>query len=179
METIEIKPDQRIEDVVTIGYLDLMESRENRRMKLSDHYYFSCGCQRCLDPDTDAAMYSVRCQNDGGPVYVGMAGAGVEELRPEKCKKCGWKPAKKVIGRNIGSFNATLNGTHFPSQLLEHYVRVCSSSRQTLDLGDSEVSVSVPSVDSCLDDMTGLLHPDHFLYTRAAKRAFEQHVELW
>ena len=60
---------------------------------------------------------------------------------------------------------------YYEFQALESYIGVCAQSQNML-----QSSSSLESTDECLAMMTGFLHPDHYLYTKAAKRAFEGHL---
>ncbi len=51
-------------------------------------------------------------------------------------------------------------------QTLSRYVSSCDLARSVLDGGGAM------DPERCLSELTGLLHPNHFLYARVARRAF-------
>ncbi len=156
LESIEFDPTiQFAEEVFKISYVDLMDSTRNRKRNLLNGYYFLCQCPRCSDPSYEMTLYCLRCRNvkcSGRPVYVGM-GVTLEELNPSPCPNCEMRPSVKA---------------------LEAYISVCAEAQAALSNG-SENGIK-RSTDELLSIMTGFLHPDHYLYTRTAKRALEENT---
>ena len=105
---------------VKISYIDVMEHTLIRRKKLSDTYYFTCQCQRCLgfqltwrptktktelqqqkrpNPVIEDMMYSIRCQicSEGFPIIIGPTMENIDQ-----CKKCSQKPTEEVLQKYLG-----------------------------------------------------------------------------
>ena len=51
---------------------------------------------------------------------------------------------------------------------MESYIEVCAEAQKVLNSKDSK------STDELLGLLTGFLHPDHYLYTRAAKKCVDE-----
>lgn len=61
---------QAIEDLpcldwskIYISYIDLLNTPEQRRQDLKDHYYFLCVCSKCIDPQETRDMNAAVCPN--------------------------------------------------------------------------------------------------------------------
>ncbi len=122
LENIQFGEGNRPEEAVTISYMSLMDSAENRcyvrydgstsiskrrsyccrQRRLRERYYFTCRCRRCTNPNLDWPLYSMRCPTPtclGKPVFVG-ATSNLDELTPKPCAECGKTPSKGVRVRH-------------------------------------------------------------------------------
>ncbi|TRY64205.1 hypothetical protein TCAL_04636, partial [Tigriopus californicus] len=153
LETIESDDQTPLEDQITISYIDLLDCTKSRQANLMERYYFQCECHRCQNPELELSMYSIRCQSlncSGRPVYVGV-GRRLEDLDVRPCQECGNKPNAKI---------------------LEQYLKICCAVQ---DMSGESFSPSSKSSDECMSLMTGLFHPDHYLYMRMARASFDEH----
>lgn len=127
---------------------------------------------RCSDPSYETALYCIRCRHvkcSGRPVYVGM-GLTLEELNPAQCPGCGLTPSIKV--RRLFILRIQYLKCNIYIQILESYIQICSEAQIVLNTpGGGGVT---KSTDELLSLLTGFLHPDHYLYTRAAKKCVEE-----
>lgn len=48
---------------IYISYIDLLNTPEQRRVDLKDHYYFLCLCSKCIDPQETRQMNAAACPN--------------------------------------------------------------------------------------------------------------------
>ncbi|XP_063709735.1 histone-lysine N-methyltransferase SMYD3-like [Culicoides brevitarsis] len=71
---------------VSISYIDLVNTREDRRKELKERYYFLCTCTRCVDVQEEEKMLAAACPN-------AKCGNGITNVAKmtenEKCEKCG------------------------------------------------------------------------------------------
>ncbi len=155
---------------VKISYIDVMEHTKVRQRKLLDQYYFLCQCDRCHGkklswrhstnimndcpkPETDQNledfMYSLRCQNcdEGTPILLGPEASTEDHLIP-KCPKCEEKPSLDYFKQYL--------------DIKTHVETV---------LNKTDIPFGEPK--KCMKQMTGIFHPLHILYIKAAELAFE------
>lgn len=66
---------------IYISYIDLLNTPEQRRADLKEHYYFLCVCSKCIDPQEMHEMTAAVCPN-------GSCDASVN-IQLDKCESCG------------------------------------------------------------------------------------------
>ncbi|KAH8420067.1 hypothetical protein KR009_005472, partial [Drosophila setifemur] len=65
---------------IFISYIDLLNTPEQRRLDLKNHYYFLCVCSKCTDPQETREMTAGLCPNRNCGVPINM--------EKSNCRRC-------------------------------------------------------------------------------------------
>jgi len=101
-----------------ISYLDEADPRLARLAKLSNTWYFSCGCERCSDRNSETSKHSALCMEGG---CGGEVNVNVENWTWQSCSTCSkpldarsqdrykdvYEMVRTVIDENGGECNFT------------------------------------------------------------------------
>lgn len=69
---------------IRISYIDLINTRDDRRQELKNAYYFYCTCSKCIDAKEEEHMLSAACPNCGDCIFTLKEGKSKNE-----CRNCG------------------------------------------------------------------------------------------
>ncbi|KAM8720971.1 hypothetical protein ACLKA7_006932 [Drosophila subpalustris] len=100
---------------IYISYIDLLNTPEQRRADLKDHYYFLCVCSKCIDPLETRQMNAAACPNRSCNASVNF------ELA--KCQDCGAQVTTEL--RDAYNEIMTLTQTSLDSMKEVAYLDVC------------------------------------------------------
>lgn len=70
---------------INISYIDLINTREDRRKELKNAYYFLCTCSKCVDTKEEEEMLAAACPNSKCEDFI----TNLSELVLHECRNCG------------------------------------------------------------------------------------------
>lgn len=70
---------------INISYIDLINTRDDRRRELKNAYYFLCTCSKCVDTREEEEMLAAACPNTKCDEFI----TNVSQVVMPECRKCG------------------------------------------------------------------------------------------
>lgn len=70
---------------INISYIDLINTRDDRRNELKNAYYFLCTCSKCVDTREQEEMLAAACPNTKCNEFI----TNVGQVVMNECRNCG------------------------------------------------------------------------------------------
>lgn len=70
---------------INISYIDLINTRDERRRELKNAYYFLCTCSKCVDTKEEDEMKAAACPNSKCEEFI----TSENQLVMQECRNCG------------------------------------------------------------------------------------------
>ncbi|XP_015041837.1 histone-lysine N-methyltransferase SMYD3 isoform X1 [Drosophila pseudoobscura] len=134
---------------IFISYIDLLNTPEQRRQDLKDHYYFLCVCSKCRDPKEARQMTAAACPNRKCSASI--------NIEWNNCKRCSVGISPKLRNAYNEIMALTKHNLEAMKDVACKYLDVCKV---------------------CLDKQAGLMHPLNVWHVKTLDAAFEAAIEV-
>ncbi|KAK9498342.1 hypothetical protein O3M35_002996 [Rhynocoris fuscipes] len=133
---------------VRISYIDVLKQTDERKLALSEQYYFLCDCPRCNSQTFHSELENtLQCERCLSPINCSNDNV--------KCSKCDW------VATN---------------ELLVVYNEILSFTKEQHNAMNNVAYLDACKV--CLSKQKNIFHKDNILYVKTLDLAFEASIQL-